>query len=221
MGKINWSSVNKKINNVIASKSIQKRISEAKSEHTKALSYMAAMKFIEVLQNTIVKHEGDNHASGELSRSAVDRLKKWKYGRVKKIYSENYGIEVTFDGETKVLSLYPKTADNPDGYDGFDYDDNEPYNIVKLLNFGYSASRLNGTPTSVYGVWKEHTTKSIPSLNKREGAHFLEEAVMIFLRSYAKEYGVRGIVIDNNYEFSNVAGRVYFRDNPTIETLSE
>ena len=142
----------------------------------------AAIKFIDILKNEISNLEASsNFEDGALGSSAVSALSKLEYGTPKKVGTNRYEIEVWFSEDLSRPSLSPSL------YDGVE-------NIAALLNTGYSASH------SVYGIWEGHSDEKIPSLKNRSGAHFIDNAVQNFMASYANEYGVLDIEIDEIYK---------------------
>lgn len=139
----------------------------------------AAEKFIEVLQNEIKSLGVDGgYSSGKLGGSAISSLIQLKHGMPRKIGKREYQIEVWFTDDLHRDSLVP------DRYNGVD-------NIAALLNKGYSAA------DTVYGTW--HGNK-IASLPKRDGAHFIENAIHNYMVSYANEYGVINIDVADIYK---------------------
>ena len=148
---------------------------------------MAAAKFIEVLQNTINSHaiaEGGGGLNGRgLGATAISTLTQLEHGAPYKIGKNKYEIEVWFSDDLHRDSLAP------DYYDGIE-------NIAALLNKGYSAAH------TVFGIWLNHGyagSFNIPSLQEREGLHFIEEAIRDYMANYSSEYGVTDIMVDNIY----------------------
>ena len=142
---------------------------------------MAAAKFIEVLQAEIQSHAGLSASSGGLGSTAIDALIKLEHGAPVKVGRNRYQIEVRFTEDLRRDSLDPSV------FDGID-------NIAALLNNGYSAAK------TVYGIWLGHSPWNIPSLQHRDGAHFIENAIRNFMANYAHEYGVIDIEVDDVYK---------------------
>ena len=149
---------------------------------------MAAAKFIEVLQNEIKSNamaDGGGGLSGRgLGATAVSALTKLQHGDPVKVGKNRYQIAIWFSDDLHRDSLAP------DQYDGVE-------NIAALLNKGYSAAN------TVYGTWPGHGYASyfnIPSLQHREGLHFVENAIREYMANYAKEYGVIDIDVDDAYK---------------------
>lgn len=149
---------------------------------------MAAAKFIEVLQNEIKSNamaDGGGGLSGRgLGATAVSALTKLQHGDPVKVGKNRYQIAIWFSDDLHRDSLAP------DHYDGVE-------NVAALLNKGYSAAN------TVYGTWPGHGYASdfnIPSLQHREGLHFVENAIREYMANYAKEYGVIDIDVDDAYK---------------------
>lgn len=143
---------------------------------------MAAAKFIEVLQDEIQSHAASSSFSaGGLGSTAIDALIKLEHGEPIKVGRNRYQIEVWFTEDLRRDSL------DPSEFDGID-------NIAALLNSGYSAGK------TVYGIWLGHSPWNIPSLQHRDGAHFIENAIRNFMANYAHEYGVIDIEVDDVYK---------------------
>ncbi len=145
----------------------------------------AADKFVEVLKNEINSHamsQGGLSGRG-LGSTAIDALTNIEHGVPIKLDQNRYQIEVWFSGNLHRDSLAP------DYFDGID-------NIVALLNKGYSARNV------VYGTWAGHGYAdwfNIPSLQNRDGLHFIENAVTDYMSNYSNKYGVIGIKVDDIY----------------------
>lgn len=144
----------------------------------------AAGKFIEVLQNEIQSNAGTNFGAGNLGATAIEALSRLTHGEPYKVGENKYQIEVWFTGNLRRDSL------NVDDYDDID-------NIAALLNNGYSARNRT------YGIWLNHSNYSIPSLQNRTGAQFIQNAIRNFMGNYATEYGVSDITCDEIYEIRN------------------
>lgn len=198
MSTIDMDSILAKAKKAMGSSSIQNQIDDKVDEMLmkgtiasngrKANIYgtsMAAAKFIEVLQNEIQSHavssSGEGFSSGGLGTTAINALIRLDHGEPVKIGRNRYQIGVWFSEDLHRDSLAPDT------YDGVD-------NIAALLNTGYTAGHR------VYGVWKGHGDKRIPSLIKRGGAHFIENAIRDYMANYASEYGVIDIEVDDVYK---------------------
>lgn len=152
----------------------------------------AADKFIEVLHKTILDHAAQTHygsaytnrsmaGQGFLGPTAISALNDIDYNQPIPFDADHYSISVYFSGNLHRKSLNKQKY--PDG----------AYDIVGLLNSGYSSRH------SVFGVWEGHGEEPIPSLVKRRGAHFIQEAADDFMGNYASQYGVVGIEISGDY----------------------
>lgn len=198
MATIDMDSILKKAKKAMESTSAQNKIDtivddmllkgSIKSNGRKASIYgasMAAGKFIEVLQNEIQSHAvsagGLSFSEGGLGATAIDALIKLDHGEPVKIGRNRYQIGIWFTEDLHRDSLVPGK------YDGVD-------NIAALLNSGYVAGHR------VYGVWKGHGDERRPSLVRRDGAHFIENAIRNYMGNYASEYGVIDIEIDDVYK---------------------
>lgn len=146
---------------------------------------MAAAKFIEVLQNEIRDLEASSgFAEGKLGHTAVSALEKLEHSSPRNIGKNKYQIEVWFSGNLHGNLHRDSLA--PDEYDGVD-------NIAALLNNGYTANK------SV--VIRDDTGNVIySSLPRRSGAQFIQNAVRNYMASYASEYGVIDITVDDIYK---------------------
>ena len=142
----------------------------------------AAAKFIEVLRNEIRSLEATSgFADGKLGATAVEALSQLDHGTPYKVGKHKYQIPVWFENDLRRDSLCT------DEYDGID-------NIAALLNSGYDAGHV------VYGIWLHHSPFNIPSLQHRSGAHFIENAIRDYMGSYASDYGVTDIEVDDIYK---------------------
>lgn len=134
-----------------------------------------AYKFVDTVHRTLDDKAGSEYADGELGPTAIsalgnlDVLNGTKVGRGKYIACAYYPHG----------SLHRDSLE-PDRYDGV-------YDIVRLLNDGYSA---NGR---VFGIWPGHGDKKRYSLMRRSGSHFIEQAIDDFMGNYASECGVTHI----------------------------
>lgn len=192
---INMDSITQKAKEALASKSFQKKIDKkvddamlkggtASSKNiTIHGTSMAAGKFIEVLQNEIRSHainsSDSDFSSGGLSPYAIDALINLEHGEPRKIGRNRYQIGIWFADDLHRESLYSDKY--PNGI----------ANIAALLNTGYDETKR------VYGMWHG---KKIPSLNKRTGAHFIDNAIRNYESNYASEYGVVDITVDDAYK---------------------
>lgn len=157
----------------------------------------AAVKFIKVLSDEIDNHVGSDYSSGEFSALAREVMEGIGYNEPRKV-GDHYEVDIYFSKDLHRESLYPKDKEgHPTPYaDGID-------NIVALLNSGYS------TGSSVYGVWVNHkgeatkdelgNDKKIPSLRRRGGAGFIEQAISDFMGNYAGDYNVTQIIPSEEY----------------------
>ena len=144
----------------------------------------AADKFIEVLRAEIQSHAGTNFGAGNLGATAITALSQLSHGEPRKVGKNMYQIDISFTGNLSRDSL------NVDDYDGIE-------NIAALLNNGYSARNRT------YGYWLNHSHYSIPSLQNRTGAQFIQGAIRNFMSGYAAECGVVDITCDGIYETRN------------------
>lgn len=134
----------------------------------------AASVFADVLLHNITSLLASNgFENGFLGESAIEALSDIAYTEPQKISDGKYSIVIYFKGDMSRKSL------DPDSY-------NEIRDIASLLNDGYSARG------SVYGLWHNNM---IRSLEKRTGAHFIEQSIHDFMGSYASDYGVTDIKI--------------------------
>ena len=131
----------------------------------------AGRRFREILEVCIMRSAGTNHISGELGPTAVEELMNINVGKAYQSKPGVLTVPISFPDGGARLSVDPKH------YGGVE-------NIVEILNYGYSASG------PVYGRWRG---EKIKTLRDRQGAHFIEEAVRIFMDGEAKKYGVKGI----------------------------
>lgn len=196
MASINMESILSKIKKYTASDEGQEKINKLVDKvilgHIKletkgecATPEEAADKFVEVLKKEINSHamsQGGLSGRG-LGGTAIDALTNIEHGAPIKLDKTHYQIEVWFSGNLHRDSLAP------DYFDGID-------NIVALLNRGYSARNV------VYGTWVGHgyaDSFNIPSLQHREGLHFIENAVTDYMSNYSNKYGVIDIRVDDIY----------------------
>ena len=131
----------------------------------------AGKRFAEILKSCVLRAAGANHSDGELGPTAIEELSNIQVA-APKVNGSYMTVFVSFpDGGERMSmapSRYPRGADE----------------IVELLNYGYSA------PRGVYGTW--HGNQGW-SLKERRGAHFVEDAIRIFMDSDAQKYGVEEI----------------------------
>lgn len=123
-------------------------------------------------------------ADGMLGPTAVRAAKNLDYILPGGDEDGEYNISISFGGNLKRASL------NPGKYSGV-------YNIIGLLNKGYATKGGR----VVVGVWEGHGDGMAVSLPTRSGSHFIQEAIDIFMREYASEYGV--IRIDTSGDYSD------------------
>lgn len=139
----------------------------------------AADRFVEVLKRCIRDSTGTNYSAGELSQYAVDAVSNIKRGKVSARDDGSYSVEINFDGgrhrDSLVPSLYPEGVDD----------------IVVILNNGYPEDRHQ--MKTVSGIWHGKHTFSLPN---RYGAHFIEDAVNVFMTTEAVKYGVLDIQVN-------------------------
>lgn len=149
---------------------VNKVIAGATTE-TGGMADEAGKRFREILEVCILRSAGVNHANGELGPTAVEELMDIAVG---KPYSSSPGVmtvPISFPDGGERMSLDPKH------YGGVS-------DIVEILNYGYSARGV------VSGTWHGQKAKS---LAHRRGAHFIEDAIRIFMDGEAKKYGVKRI----------------------------
>lgn len=147
------------------------RVISGQTGVTEEMAIEAGERFRDILKVCIMRSAGINHASGELGPTAVDMLMDIDVG---KAYTSAPGVltvPISFPDGGERMSVDPKH------YAGVS-------DIVEILNYGYNARR------AVAGTW--HGQKAV-SLKERRGAHFIEDAVRIFMDGEAKKYGVKGI----------------------------
>lgn len=141
----------------------------------------AGDQFINVLQQEILSRgAGGNFTKGFLGPTAISALINLSSSRPYKIGKRRYAIDISFVGDLHRESL------DPTRYDGIN-------NIAALLNSGYSAGGI------VYGIWHGHGDAVRHSLDKRGGAHFIENAVRNYMTGYSKKYKVIDININKIY----------------------
>ena len=181
VASINWTSISKKVEKAINTPQVKKKIESCANRKITASAQEAAQQFVDILQKSIAASAGENYASGDLGTAAIQALLSLNFntGAPYK-QGNNYIINISFDGDKYRESLSPAQ------YDGIN-------NIVALLNSGYTAGH------TVYGVWKGHTDGKIPSLTKRGGAHFIEQAINEFMRNYARYYDIKDIQVSDIY----------------------
>lgn len=102
---------------------------------------------------------------------------------------DDYKVDIYFDDDMSRMSLLITSGRRKGQRTGDGID-----NIVALFNNGYSASNR------VYGVWDGHEDLgAIASLQKREGKHFINQAVQEFNIKYGGEYDVQAYIIAPEY----------------------
>ena len=116
-------------------------------------------------------------ASSGMPESVMEHIESFDHTHPYNNPDGSMGITVYMTDSASRPSLDPGRY--PDGVD----------DIVVHLNAGYYAK------DSVYGMWHGVRTKS---LQKREGAWFIQKAVDEFLNKYGNEYDV-DVVIDSKY----------------------
>ena len=130
----------------------------------------AANKFIEVLQNEIMRNPKLVNIS--------ELLLNLSYSTPIKTGKNTYSIEVSFVNNLAKESLYPQ-----------EYGDGIQ-NIAALFNNGYSAK------SPVYGYWHGNRIKS---LETRNATNFIGNAIDSFMSLYSLEYGVLNIDASDIY----------------------
>lgn len=139
--------------------------------------YEAAAKFIHVLNLTADEYD--------LPDSIKKHFRTMGYSKIHKLADGTEVIWIYFTDDLSRQSLYS------DGYDGVE-------NIVALFNKGYEAKNF------VYGDWDGHSPTGearvdnrsiessayIRSRIKREGLHFMQQAVSDFNGNYGSDYNV-------------------------------
>ena len=139
----------------------------------------AADRFVEVLKQCIRDSAGTNYSAGELSQYAIDAVSNIKRGKVSARGNGSYSVVINFDGERHRDSLAPSLY--PEGVD----------DIVAILNNGYPEDGHQMGVVS--GVWHGKHTFSLPN---RNGAHFIEDAVSVFMTTEAAKFGVIDIQVN-------------------------
>jgi hypothetical protein len=189
MAGINMNSILKKAKDCMKTPAKQNEVSQKIDEYISGVGkpsssitlsgvHLAAGKFIEVLQNEIESHSG----TGKLGATAIAALTPMEHGSPYKVGKNRYKIDIWFTENLSRDSLAP------DYFDGVE-------NLAALLNNGYNAKN------TIYGVWLGHNgNMSIPSLQNREGVHFIENAIRDYKGNYAAEYGVIDIEYDDIYK---------------------
>lgn len=199
MAKINWYSIKKKAEETMAKPEYKKKLYKIVDEtliggkiHMETSTNRglvdgkslkdAAEAFMGVLITEILTLEAESgFEKGLLGATAVQALTNLECGEPKKIANGKYVIPVNFAGDLHRDSLDPVM------YEGVD-------NIAALLEKGYEAAY------PVSGVWEGHYEWNIESLQKREGAKFIEKAVENFMENYAHMYNVKDIKVDDVYK---------------------
>lgn len=141
--------------------------------------YHIADAFIKVLRAEIDNSIGTNFAGGSISATAAAEFMRLGYDPPKKIRDGVYSISVYFVDNGHRDSVAPKL------YDGVD-------NIIDLLNAGYHTK----SGKSIRGDWRGAQILTLPS---RHGAHFIDDAIRVFMRDCAREFHV--ISIEPNGEY--------------------
>lgn len=139
----------------------------------------AADRFVEVLKKCIRDSAGTNYSAGELSQYAIDAVSNIKRGKVSARGNGSYSVEINFGGERHRDSLAPSLY--PEGVD----------DIVVILNNGYPEDGHQMGVVS--GTWHGNHTFSLPN---RNGAHFIEDAVSVFMTTEAAKFGVIDIQVN-------------------------
>lgn len=137
----------------------------------------AATMFINVLRSEIASHAGSDASSGQLGGSAISALSGLSFSSPQNIAPGVFTIEVNFDDDLYRQSMSSQSDD--------------VQNIAALLNSGYNASK------QVFGMWHGHKQAS---LKTRAGAHFIDNAIKTFMSTYATEYGVIDIEVNEAYK---------------------
>lgn len=138
----------------------------------------AAQEFINVLQKEIQNSVGLNYASGQIGQEAAAVFSNLEFGSPKKVEECIYNIPIYFIGNLHRDSVYKEGY--PEGVE----------NIIALLNAGYHADNY------VIGNWHR---KQIRTVKDRTGAHFIDNAVRVFMDGYATQYNVVDILINDQY----------------------
>jgi len=148
----------------------------------------AGKQFISVMQSEIqslaVPEKSEDFIYGNLGPTAVSALTNLEISDISARDDGTFVVSIRFADNLRRQSLVPERY--PDGVS----------NIAALLNHGYGYP--NGLH-AVRGVWKGHGNDPIYSLIYREGAHFIENSINVFMRDYAKEYGVLRIEPSDEY----------------------
>lgn len=189
MASINWASIEKKIGSALKSSKSEEVASQKIQKYGEAYAKIAALNFKSVLQNEINSNPLIDVAGWKALRNIscgdvyVNKKDKNKY-----IFS----ADINFEGDMHRQSLAPE------------YYGNGIENIAALLNNGYSAAHI------ISGEWVGHMSdagalggsrKTIPSLQTRPGAQFIQNAVRAFESSdAATKNHVINIQINSIYE---------------------
>lgn len=187
MAIVNWSSILSKAEACMKTPEKKREIKKIADAYmlsgnkigSSANTIAAADRFVEVLKKCIRDSAGTNYSAGELSQYAIDAVSNIKRGRVSARGDGSYSVEINFDSERHRDSLVPSLY--PEGID----------DIVVILNNGYPEDGHQMGVVS--GTWHGKHTFGLPN---RNGAHFIEDAVNIFMTTEAVKYGVLDIQVN-------------------------
>lgn len=188
MASIDWGAIEAVVNNYIDSSDGQKATQEvvdkimlggvfiqSKDGVVNKSPRQAADMFIQVLKDTI--------NSAGLSSGVTDAISK---GIVRSVPYKNgggYSINVYWQEDLSRPSLLNGVYDGSVNQDRL-------VNLAELYDTG-----VDHTMNQVWGEWHG---KIIGSKTDIEGAHFMDEAVRMFMDSYGDEYGIKDIVINRD-----------------------
>lgn len=189
MANIDWDAILAKTKDYLKSTDGTKKIASAVNHAITngETSDAAAKEFVSLLKKEVASCAAggspDTYSTGHIGTTAISAITKdiW-YTKPKSIGGDMYEIDIYFAADRKDLhrtSLYPEKY--PNGVE----------NIVALLNSGYDTSGR-----AVHGTWHGHKQFS---LTHREGAHFIENAIRVFMNVAGKMHGVVRIEVDEQY----------------------
>lgn len=107
-------------------------------------------------------------ASAGLPNSVMEHVESFMFTAPFIASDGSASIQIYMSDDPHRPSLYPQK------YDGVD-------NIVAIFNSGYNAK------SKVYGKWHD---KYVSSLDKRQGAFFIQDAVAEFISKYSSDFDV-------------------------------
>ena len=191
MPSVNMASIMRKANGYLKTPEGRNRVQEAAdkkilggfdfftSSKSSVNIYHAAYLFIDTLRAEIQSSVGSNYSGGRISQEAANEFMNIECGDPEKVKDGVYKIPVYFADSLHRHSVAPQR------YRGAD-------NIIDLLNAGFETK----SGKSIRGNWNG---KQICTLPYRNGAHFIESAIRVFMRDYAGKYNVTGIEPSGEY----------------------